>query len=91
MDKRKTDGDEEVVHFRASSRIFRLNDGWYFSSREGDQGPFQSEAQAQKEVDAYVKTMSAEVEFLKPYGQKEREDPNTDVDPKVWDQFDRLS
>jgi hypothetical protein len=60
MDKRKTDGSDNVAHFRAGSRIFRLNDVWYFASREGEQGPFTSEQEANKELDSYLKLVGGD-------------------------------
>ncbi|MEM7078267.1 MAG: DUF6316 family protein [Pseudomonadota bacterium] len=47
--------DREVkAYFRSSDRVFRLNDAWYFASREGDHGPFASEMLATLEVERYV-------------------------------------
>lgn len=86
MEKRKTDASDGSSRFRASSRIFRLNNEWYFSAREGDLGPFSSEDHAQKELDKFVKQIdppkpdTIEITIDKPKH-----------DPRVWDQFDLLN
>ena len=40
--------------FRSESRVFRMNEAWWFGSREGDQGPFNTEALALKELARYM-------------------------------------
>ena len=88
MDKRKTDKDN-VAHFRAGSRIFRLNNEWYFSSREGEHGPYQSEDEAARELEAYVKLaspMKKEDEFDMIEAPELKR-----ADPKVWDKFDNFN
>ena len=89
--KRETDADKDATHFRASSRIFRLNNNeWYFSSREGDHGPFDSDQVAQRELETYIKLMATPTKAAKPAPRKP-EESTSDVDKKVWDQFDRLN
>lgn len=89
--KRETDADKDVTHFRASSRIFRLNnDQWYFSSREGDHGPFDSETAAQRELETYIKLRATPVAAEKP-APREPKESTSDVNKKVWDQFDLLN
>jgi len=39
---------------RTSERVFRREGGWFFASREGDMGPFESEGEAMEQLDAYV-------------------------------------
>ena len=43
------------VYFRSEDRI-RGSD-WYFQSREGDQGPFATCEEAERELKVYVETM----------------------------------
>jgi len=89
--KRDTDADKEVTHFRASSRIFRLNNNeWYFSSREGDYGPFDSEQAAQRELETYIMLLATPDKAEKPAPRQPTES-TSDVDKKVWDQFDLLN
>ncbi len=86
MDKRKTDNEGGPSRFRASSRIFSVNDGWYYSTREGDHGPFESETAAQKELNRFI----GEIDPPEPeYIEITVEQPKND--PKVWDQYDLLN
>lgn len=39
---------------RAEHRTFERDGKWFFSSREGDFGPFDTEAAAQENLDSYV-------------------------------------
>jgi hypothetical protein len=91
-DKRKTDTEpDNVAHFRAGSRIFRLNDEWYFSSREGEHGPFQTEQDAVMELETYVKLAGVpEAEEDSPFELVE-EPALKPTDPKVWDRFDNFN
>ena len=45
---------QERPYFRSSERLFRVNSAWYFSAREGDQGPFDSEERAARELQRYI-------------------------------------
>jgi hypothetical protein len=55
MDKRRqSDIDQSVEFTRSQSRTFNRDNFWYFSSREGDMGPYDTEAEAIEEMDAYV-------------------------------------
>jgi len=88
---RSTDAGGDSVHFRAQSRIFRMNDNeWYFSTREGDNGPFQSESDAQRELDTYIKLLATPSEPEKPKPREQKESPSN-IDKRVWDQFDLLN
>jgi hypothetical protein len=42
-------------YFRSQTRLFMMNGSWYFSTREGDNGPFGSRQQAVDEVARYIK------------------------------------
>jgi hypothetical protein len=90
--KRKTDRDpDNIAHFRADSRIFRLNGEWYFSSREGEHGPFESERDAAMELDAYVRLAGIPHEES-AFELVEEPDLNLKrADPKVWDRFDNFN
>ncbi|MEM7077580.1 MAG: DUF6316 family protein, partial [Pseudomonadota bacterium] len=39
---------------RTMARISEQNDGWYFSAREGDQGPYKTEKRAQQELRRFL-------------------------------------
>jgi len=58
MVKRKSDARPRPV-FR-TGRMFQDGNGWYFYTREGTvEGPFGSEAEAKKQVDAYIHLIEA--------------------------------
>lgn len=50
---RKTD-TQEKTRFRSPERIFQVNEGWWFATRDGDRGPFGSRKQAQEALVQYV-------------------------------------
>ena len=55
MDKRRqSDIDQDLEFKRSQSRTFNRDNYWYFSSREGDMGPYDTEAEALEEMEAYV-------------------------------------
>ncbi|MDH3642970.1 MAG: DUF6316 family protein [Gammaproteobacteria bacterium] len=88
MKKRKTDKDD-VAHFRAGSRIFRLNNEWYFSSREGEHGPFESEEDAARELQAFVK-LAGVADGSEPAYEMIEAPELRRADTKVWDKSDNL-
>jgi hypothetical protein len=53
MSKRQSD-QSEMEYRRAVSRTFERGGKWFFSSREGEIGPFDSEADAEEDMDGYV-------------------------------------
>ena len=50
----RNDDIEVKAYFRSSERLFRVNSDWYFSTREGDQGPFESEREAAYELRLFI-------------------------------------
>ena len=44
--RRQSDVDESQNFKRSESRTFNRDNYWYFSSREGDMGPYDTEAEA---------------------------------------------
>ncbi|MEM6708315.1 MAG: DUF6316 family protein [Pseudomonadota bacterium] len=61
---RKTDPkDSSKRYFRASGRTFQMNGAWYFTSREGDVGPFATQKQADIEIRRYVTDQQALCDF----------------------------
>ena len=61
--------DSKKSFFRASDRMLKLSEAWYFGTREGDQGPFRTHDRAVREISRYV----AERQDLRTF-QKARED-----------------
>ncbi len=66
------DDHEHKSYFRSPDRVFKINGAWYFATREGDQGPFASEAQVQAEVQRFVTEKTELAHF-----QKSREHQRT--------------
>lgn len=52
--QRQSDTNPHRQWERSEERVFRLEDGWYFASREGDMGPYGNEGEALEQLDAYV-------------------------------------
>jgi hypothetical protein len=46
--------NDKVRFFRTSDRLFRMNGEWFFASREGDLGPYQTRDCAEREAELYV-------------------------------------
>ena len=53
MNKRQSD-QTEMEYRRVASRTFERDGKWFFSSREGEIGPFDSEAAAEEDMEGYV-------------------------------------
>ena len=45
---RKTDKESNASYFRSPDRFIRVNEEWWFTTREGDQGPFASKEAAEE-------------------------------------------
>ena len=76
---RKSDSKEKT-HFRAKDRVFQINDGWWFATRDGDRGPFDSKQVAAEELANYVKEVRGDID-LNEIGAF---DKNLD-DRSIWD------
>ena len=51
---RRDDIEPQRTFFRSSDRVIRLNGNWYFASREGDQGPYNDEMTARRELKRHL-------------------------------------
>ena len=52
---RKRQSDREAADYqRSENRVYQREGKWFFSSREGEFGPFASEAEAQQDMEGYV-------------------------------------
>ena len=60
---RSTDTNPTKRYFRSSARIFKMNGAWFFSTREGERGPFRSPEQAQAGLAQYVHDVEQLREF----------------------------
>ena len=44
-------------YFRSHERLFRYQGQWYFQTREGDRGPFNTREEAKLELERFADTM----------------------------------
>lgn len=58
MQTRSTDPVPAKRYFRSDDRVFRQSDGWYYSAREGDKGPFRDEGTARDAIRRFVREQS---------------------------------
>lgn len=82
---RENDENSSVRHFRTANRFFCQDGQWWFSTREGEEGPFNSREHAEEGMQRYVDSVrvmanlkaekSAELEIL----------PKERGDPTIWD------
>jgi len=63
---RKTDLSKLVWRYRSSSRYQKHSGQWYFQTRKGDRGPFDSREAAELELQRYIDTMEFVEETLDP-------------------------
>ena len=84
---RDKDEKTNVSHFRTTERFFCQNGGWWFSTREGEEGPFDTREDAKAALDRFV----GSVQFSEQW-QAEKEErraaarvDNDKVDRGVWD------
>ncbi len=45
-------------YFRASKRVFSLNGAWYYTTREGDRGPYATPEEAELQLRRFKEEMS---------------------------------
>lgn len=87
---RKSDETAKKHYFRAGDRYFRIEDKWFYTTREGDEGPFASREQAQ----AHLKMFVAMQELTEDkdtnvvvHGKTSvpGEKPRAQLDTSIWD------
>lgn len=64
--KRQSDPDQSRAYQRTRPRVFDREGDWYFSSREGDMGPFETQGEATEQLDAYVMLIDLKEENERP-------------------------
>ena len=64
--KRQSDLDQSTEYQRSRHRVFSRGSDWFFSSREGDMGPFDTEAEAIEQLEAYVMLIDLKEENERP-------------------------
>jgi hypothetical protein len=88
---RDTDENEKIRHFRMGHRFFNENGSWWYTTREGEEGPFKSREQAEAAMERYVASIKSMQEFKRKHAEKHKTDSERVADPTVWDkQIDSL-
>jgi hypothetical protein len=64
--KRQSDLDQSTEYQRSQHRVFSRGSDWFFSSREGDMGPFETEGEAIEQLEAYVMLIDLKEENERP-------------------------
>jgi hypothetical protein len=64
--KRQSDLDQDQEWARTQPRVFNREGDWYFSSREGEIGPFETQGEATEQLDAYVMLIDLKEENEQP-------------------------
>ena len=64
--KRQSDPDQDLAYERTQPRVFNREGDWYFSSREGEMGPFETQGEATEQLDAYVMLIDLKEENEQP-------------------------
>lgn len=77
---RKTDSDLKT-RFRSTDRVFQINDSWWFGTREGDRGPFDSRKDAHAALSQFVLDTRVDIELDEP-GILDKDDSNAS---SPWD------
>lgn len=89
---REIDDEKSTVrHFRTANRFFCQDGRWWFSTREGEEGPFNSREHAEAGMERYVESIRM-MEKIKAEKSAELEAlPKQTGDPTIWDrQIDSL-
>ena len=88
---RDSDDNEKIRHFRTGNRFFNQNGSWWFSTREGEEGPFRSREHAEAGMARYVESIRAMHAFKLKQSERYKVDDTRRPDPSVWDkQIDSL-
>ena len=81
---RKEDVKANTRYFRSTTRFFRVDSQWFYSTREGDEGPFPSEDAARQHLNRYLATEELKAMRSMELDKLKQERPK--ADPGVWDQ-----
>ena len=82
---RQNDEKSNIRHFRAADRIFTQDGRWWFSTREGEEGPFASRERAETALQRYVAAIDVMEKFQTEQEQKAASEPQPRTDPSIWD------
>jgi hypothetical protein len=72
---RKNDpNDTTRSYFRTQDRVFTLNGQWFFTTREGEVGPFRTREKAIEEVGRFVQERNELMKFQNARGSEKRQE-----------------
>jgi len=81
---RDSDKDEKVRPFRTRNRYFCQDGQWWFSTREGEEGPFMSREAAEHGMQRYVDSAEMMEKFKSEKSVRQAEAHANRPDPLVW-------
>jgi hypothetical protein len=64
--KRQSDLDQSREYERSQRRVFSRGTDWFFTSREGDMGPYDTEGEAAEQMESYVMLVDLKEENERP-------------------------
>ena len=64
--KRQSDLDQSREYERSHRRVFSRGSDWFFTSREGDMGPYDTQGEAAEQLEAYVMLVDLKEENERP-------------------------
>lgn len=64
--KRQSDVDQSSAYSRSEQRVFSRDGQWFYSSREGEMGPYPTEAEAAEQMEGYVMLIDLKEENESP-------------------------
>lgn len=81
---RKGHDSDKDIYFRSSDRFVRVDGKYWFSTRDGDEGPFQTRELAEQALRRYIDTL----EMVEKHKEKVAvtRTKTERGDPKIWDQ-----
>lgn len=82
-DKRESDDRDNVTFFRAGKRFFRVGDEWFYTTREGNEGPFPNEEVAARHLEGFLALHRMRSDNQEKEANRKRQRSN--ADPTVWD------
>ena len=82
--------DQETKHFRTGSRFFCADGKWFYSTREGDEGPYDTREKAEAALREFIEAQAllhgGTVELdAKPQSKAKRHEADS-----VWDEQVRI-
>ena len=82
---REQDGKSTVRHFRTGNRYFCQDGRWWFSTREGEEGPFDTRELAEQGMQRFVESVQLRESFQAARAEKAEKVPKSRGDPTIWD------